>query len=161
MAENNVTNIWDIKFPYAMVPADWIPTKRAFREVNVALSELARWDFQHLLAGRVPTADYNGAKSSFAFSGETLSLRGSYVGIRADWKARRDLHHCVRHYGCNRICDRCWACKPHVDAAFSYHDVTCEFDEDPETRSPWLRIAGAHLDLHLFDLMHVLFIGRV
>ena len=111
MAESNVTNIWDIKFPYCVVPAAWISTKRGFRELNVALSDLVRWDFEQLLAGRVPDTAYDGAKSSSAFSDQALPLRAGYVGIRADWKARKDLHHSVRHYGCKYICDRCWACK--------------------------------------------------
>ena len=162
LAESSVTNVWDIKFPYCILPAEWIQTKESFRELNVALSKIALWDFEQLLRGQAPTLRYDGQASPAWLSGKELGLRGAYVGIRADWKARRELHHCMRHYGCNHVCDLCWACRPHVDPEWSFHKVwdVEGFPEDPEMQSPWLGLPGAHVHLHLFDLMHVLFIGE-
>ena len=53
----------------------------------------------------------------------------------------------MRHYGCNHVCDLCWACRPHVDPEWSFHKVwdVEGFPEDPEMQSPWLGLPDGDL----------------
>ena len=118
-----------------------------FQIVNNAITALIAQEFRDMLL--VPERDAN-------------SVSVGFLGVRADWKARREIHALRRHYGCTWLCDRCWASKGRGEhfsyKNFSVHAPWRDF-YDNETRSPWYDVPGAHWQLFVYDLMHVLYLG--
>ena len=154
MAEACGTNIWDFKFPFCVVPEEWTANAEEWKVVNEDVTKIIADDFTKLMS--------------------SPKLRAGFLGVRCDWKARKEIHNLKRHYMCNLICDRCLACKPHVSAERSYLCVgldagwretertNAEYQaeaKDGQRLSPWFLVPGAHVDLFHFDLMHVLFLG--
>ena len=150
LAESFTTNIWDVKFPYCVVPQELVEDKRRFRTVNAAITNLIADDLRQMLELPVERREDPGF------------IRVGFVGVRADWKARREIHHLSRHYGCTWLCDRCWATKKRDDdfhfENFSVHAPWRAFYEN-EVLSPWYGVPGGHWQLFAHDLMHVLYLG--
>ena len=154
LAETSATNIWDVKFPFCAVPEEWVSDAADWKRVNAEITKIIADDFQRLMRDD--------------------SLRAAFVGVRCDWKARKEIHDLKRHYLCNKICDKCLASKPHSNPDLSYVRVDSEApwratvmtnaefvaEATADARlSPWFGVPGAHTDLFHFDLMHVLFLG--
>ena len=151
-AEPFTTNIWDVKFPYCVVPQELLENKRQFRDINAAITALIAEDLQQMM--RCPIDEEGRENGDF--------VRVGFLGVKADWKARREIHHLTRHYGCTWLCDRCWACKGRY-AEWSFHNFSLHAPwrafYDVETASPWYAVPGAHWQLFVYDLMHVLYLG--
>ena len=154
LAEPHATNVWDIKFPFCVVPEEWVIDQRDWERLNEEITNIIADDFQELLRGGSP--------------------RAAFVGVRCDWKARKAIHNFKRNYLCNLICDKCMATKDHVSEIMTYHDVeldapwraSVQTNEEyvaeavaTGSLSPWMAVPGAHVDLFHFDLMHVLYLG--
>jgi hypothetical protein len=98
---------------------------------------------------------------------------GAFVGIKADWKAQKQLHRFQRYYQTTFPCPRCLCTQPYprAERRLSYLDMSASApyaqtvltDTDyvalDQRCSHWSSVPGFALSTCYHDLLHVLFLG--
>ena len=98
---------------------------------------------------------------------------GAFIGVKADGKARAEIHRHKRHPGATFICDRCLACRlfKNAPSQLYYGDFSelaahleTWIDNDTYIKtekcvSPWMSIPGARSELFFMDWFHSAWLG--
>ena len=95
--------------------------------------------------------------------------------MKYDLKARVHCNFFSRHYGCNLVCEACFACKPgkNTEPLLTYRDFSLSAGHrltrighreylaltPPEELSPWTAMKGWTLESCTRDPMHVIYLG--
>ena len=100
-------------------------------------------------------------------------MRLVYMTIKADLKARMQLHRLDNYYRCKKCCDRCSAVQPqnsqphHLSYKNTARDApyaaTCkdhdEYLNSTRHRSPWCSVERFSFNTISFDMMHLVYLG--
>lgn len=123
------SNIWDVKFPLAVVPHAAMVDSKVKDGVHFEIAKTLAWSIQALSKGTFPSHGPDGVELSghrAHVAGRVLAngWRGIYFGFRYDAKARKDTNRFPRSYQHSFICEACMACKEHKDwdPLLSYKD---------------------------------------
>ena len=111
-------NIWDIKFPIAVIPHSALIDNEVKTQLHQKVSEVIAWSLRSAAAGMFPSHGpdgkrLSGQRSSAAGRVCAGNFRAMYFGYRYDAKARKETNAFPRSYLHNFICEACLACKKH------------------------------------------------
>ena len=166
------------KFPIAVLPErEMLKTKAA---CNREIARLVAWSLQHAATGVAPVKGFYGEdfpRGSFRaqLAGSVLArgYKGIYFSMKADLKARKEMHQFRAWYQCTRMCDLCHAeqFQPkhplmyyknlHPEAPYKLSGICHEFYLVAERGniSPWVAVEGWRLETCVFDILHNVFLG--
>ena len=101
--------------------------------------------------------------------------RAAFHSMKYDLKARVQCNFFSRHYGCNLVCESCFACKPadSTEPLMNYRNFNLSAAHrlsrishrtyvaltPPEQLSPWICMPGWTLESCTRDPMHVIYLG--
>lgn len=111
-------DVWDSKFPMAMVPYENMYTQQVKDGVNRTIAEVMSWSLKACATGLFPDVGPFGLaldKVRMAKAGAELcgGWKACYFGFRADGKARKESQMFERSYLHSFICEKCLAQRPH------------------------------------------------
>ncbi|CAE7826424.1 unnamed protein product [Symbiodinium sp. CCMP2592] len=155
-------DVWDIKLPCVIVPHEFMADIDAVREhVHRHVAQLMAWSMDCAMQGKGPEVGFHGEK--FENGSLRQKLAGSSIGaaffsMKYDLKARVQCNFFTRHYGCNLVCESCFACKPgkNTEPLLTYRDFSLSAGHrltrfghrdylaltPPEELSPWTAMKG-------------------
>ena len=146
------------RFPIAAVVSSRIA--HATRE---EIAKIISWDLRSLAEGRWPSLDYNGepfldGSRRATRAGKPMRLKAVFAYWKGDQEAHKLSHRLKRHYGCNLVCDWCWASA--VDQPLSFANfqdgalwrmTTDHVHLREDDRSPWQSVQGYTKRRRLYD----------
>jgi hypothetical protein len=144
--------------------------------VHASIAAVVSWQHKVWASGHFPTRGfYNEVLSGHRahLAGQKMQYTAAFLGIRADSKARAEVHNCHRWYQTSFCCDLCLASQPfkHADRRLTYLDLRRnapyaatvltheEYINFEKRQSPWRQVPGWRLECCYYDVLHVIHLG--
>ena len=111
-------NIWDCKFPIAVIPHSALIDASVKTGLHEQISQVIAWSLRSSASGVFPShgpdgRPLTGARAGLAGDVCAGGYRATYFGYRYDAKARKETNAFPRSYLHSYICEACLACRKH------------------------------------------------
>ena len=165
--------IWHVKFPLLLLQYKYIHNKETRERVQDEITRYIAWAHHVMEKGEIPAVDMYGHKLRKKPVRMCGPYTAAYALIKADGKARREVHKFKRHYNATFICSDCLATQPfkHAPKSLLFSDFSdcagylqtmlshAMYEMFDLVLSAWMLVPGWCLESCFFDMLHVVWIG--